>query len=114
MLASIASKQQSSRISPYLPCFLTQGRNPERRLPWSMTRFGAGTGRWSALAWTAAGSWRGPATALKLLAPDSEIVDELELDAPIPSAYDSPRISLQCRSSASKLDTSLDRSRPGC
>src|SRR5208283_5094099 len=40
--------------SPYLPYFLTQGRNPQRRLPWSMTRFGAGTGRWSALAWTAA------------------------------------------------------------
>ena len=69
----LASKQYSSWISPYLPYFLTQGRNPERRLPWSMTRFGAGTGLWSALAWTAAGSWRGPAPPrLRTASPSSQ------------------------------------------
>ncbi len=35
--------------------FLTHGRKPERPLPWFMTRFDAGRGLRSALAWTAAG-----------------------------------------------------------
>jgi hypothetical protein len=52
-----------------------------------MTRFGAGTGRWSALAWTA---------ALKILAPDSDVVDELELNLTHPFLQRTIRPAFHC------------------